>query len=67
MWWFVYLIITNPSGTPTIRQLPQTPAFHTEEQCTTWLANQVRSNRLSLASDVLATCMSPPEPASAKP
>ena len=64
MWWFIYVIITgDPGELPKIRQLPSTPAFHTEEQCTSWLVREVRSHRLELAEDVLATCMSNPEPA----
>jgi hypothetical protein len=60
MWWFVYLIVS--SQTPVVHRLPESPAFHTEEQCIAWLVAAVREHRLEIADDVLATCMSPPEP-----
>lgn len=63
MWWFVYLIVPTLGAPPSVHKLPETPAFHTEEMCTSWLVREVRSGRLELADDVLATCMSPPEPA----
>ena len=64
MWWFIYVIVPAlADAPPSFRQLPSTPAFHTEEMCTSWLVAEVRSHRLELAEDVLATCMSPPEPA----
>lgn len=64
MWWFIYVIVPALAGAPrSVHQLPETPAFHTEEMCTSWLVAEVRSHRLKLAEDVLATCMSPPEPA----
>jgi hypothetical protein len=64
MWWFIYLIVPAlADAPPSVKQLPRSPAFHTEEQCTAWLVREVRARRLELANDVLATCMSPPEPA----
>jgi hypothetical protein len=59
-WWFVYMIFTTADG-PKVRQMPTSPAFHTEEMCTGWLIRELRSGRLAIAEDVLATCMSPGE------